>query len=93
MISRQRQRRIRHRTAVIYQIRSAGREHGVSIPLGYRALKKALPDIPEDADDELTPIARELIAERAEELRQLEARLGRNGTCQDIRNTSATISK
>jgi transposase len=75
MISRQRQRWIRHRTAVVNQIRSTGREYGVSIPLGYRALKKALPDVLEDGDNELTPIARELIAEWAEELRQLDDKI------------------
>jgi hypothetical protein len=55
MISRQRQRWIRHRTAVVNQIRSTVREYGVSIPLGYRALKQALPEVLEDADNELNP--------------------------------------
>ena len=75
MISRQRQRWIRHRTAVVNQIRAAAREYGVTLPLGYRALKKALPEVLEDGDNELTAIARELIAEWSDELRQLDAKI------------------
>lgn len=75
MISRQRQRWIRHRTAVVNQIRATGREYGVTIPVGYRTLRKALPEVLEDADNGLSSIARELIAEWADELRQLDAKI------------------
>lgn len=45
------------------------------MPVGYRALKKALPEVLEDADNGLSPIARELIAEWADELRQLDDKI------------------
>lgn len=75
MISRQRQHWIRHRTAVINQIRATGREYGVIMPAGYQALRKALPDILEDAENELSAIARGLINEWADELRQLDDKI------------------
>lgn len=75
MISRQRQRWIRHRTAVANQIRATAREYGVIMPVGYRALKNALPSVLEDAENELTIIARELIAEWMDELRQLDTKI------------------
>jgi transposase len=75
MISHQRQRWIRQRTAVVNQIRATAREYGVTMPLGYRALNKALPEVLEDGDNGLTAIARELIAEWSDELRQLDAKV------------------
>lgn len=47
----------------------------MTIPVGYRALRKALPEVLEEADNGLSAIARELIAEWADELRQLDAKI------------------
>jgi transposase len=80
LVSRQRQRWIRHRTAVINQVRAAAREYGVYLPVGYKALRRALPEVLEDAGNELSAISRELIREWAEELRELDAKIKRSET-------------
>lgn len=68
--------RVRHRlsknmTAMANQIRGIGREYGVVLPLGIPTLKRELPDVLEDADNALSPVARRLLAQLLEELLRL----------------------
>lgn len=77
LISRQRQRWIRQRTATVNQIRAAAREYGVILPAGYKALRRELPEILEDTNNELSVVARQLIDEWTEELRELDEKIKR----------------
>lgn len=74
---RQRERLKKERTALVNQVRGLLGEYGVIINKGIPAVRKALPDILEDADNGLTPYARELFAELLEELRVLDERFKR----------------
>jgi transposase len=71
---RQRERIKGERTALVNQIRGLLAEYGVVIPQGVKAVRKALPEILEDAENGLTPLTRELFAELQEELRAIEQR-------------------
>lgn len=70
-IHRIRERRVKERTALLNQIRGLLAEHGVVIPLKRNAVSQALPRILEDADNGLTALAREFVADLYEELRML----------------------
>lgn len=65
-------RRVRQRTALINQIRGFLGEYGVVVNRGKERLWHALPELLEDADNGLTPSARELIAELQREWGELE---------------------
>jgi len=65
---RHRQRAIKHKTSVANQIRAVAREYGVCFSTGLNALRSQLPEALEDADNELTPTARYILAELYNEL-------------------------
>lgn len=71
LLHRIRQRHIRNSTALANQIRGIAREYGVFFPVGILALKNALPLALEDADNTLTPTAREMLAELYLELQHM----------------------
>ncbi|MCK5922357.1 MAG: IS110 family transposase [Methylococcales bacterium] len=73
-VHRQRERIKKARTALSNQIRGLLAEYGLVIHQGISAVRKSLPDILEDADNGLTPYARELFAELLEELQLLDER-------------------
>lgn len=75
LLCRSRDRLVRRRTATANQIRGLAREYGVFFPLGYRSLLQALPAVMEDGDNELTTIARQVLAGLLDELRQLCERI------------------
>ena len=70
----QRERIKKERTALVNQVRGLLAEYGVVIKLGVGAVRTALPEILEDADNGLTALARALFAELLEELRLVEQR-------------------
>jgi transposase len=72
MMHRIRQRRVQRRTALSNQIRGLLLEYGVSIPVGVCRLRRQIPTILEDASNELSDLARELLAELRYELLALE---------------------
>lgn len=74
---RQRERIKKERTALGNQIRGLLAEYGLVVNKGIPAVRKALPLILEDAENGLTPLARELFAELLEELRELDQRFER----------------
>lgn len=80
LLNRERQRWIQHRTALVNRIRATAREYGVIMPQGIKALRRALPEVLEDADNELSDVARRLLAERADELRELDDKIERAST-------------
>jgi len=74
-LHRIRSRLIKQRTALGNQIRGLLSEYGICIPQSLRALRIKLPEILEDATNELTMITREVIAELKEELIDLDKRI------------------
>jgi transposase len=61
-IHRIRERLVSQRTAVCNQIRGLLAEYGIVLPQAVARLRRALPEVLEDADNELTVRGRELIA-------------------------------
>ena len=61
-------------TAIGNQIRGIAREYGVEFQPGIHALIKQLPEVLEDAENDLTPVIRQLISEQLEQLRHLRQR-------------------
>jgi transposase len=70
-----RQRLIVQRTALSNQMRGILGEYGVCLAQGISRLKKELPRILEDGENELTAQTREIISELQEEFLLLEARI------------------
>ena len=67
-VHRIRERLVKTRTALLNQIRGLLAEYGLVIPLKRNAVSQALPRILEDADNGLTTLAREFVADLYEEL-------------------------
>lgn len=74
-LHRVRLRLIRERTALVNQTRGLLREYGVFLPVGIRPLRMQLPQVLEDGDNELTALTREIIADQAQRLRELDHRI------------------
>jgi transposase len=70
-----RQRRVRNRTSLINQIRGLLLEFGIPVPRGICRARRQLPEILEDATNELTTVGRALIAELRDELLLLERQI------------------
>lgn len=71
LLHRVREGQTRRITALANQIRAIAREYGVPLPVGLKALVNALPDVLEDAENPLSPVARQLMAELADALAEL----------------------
>ena len=71
---RQRERIKKERTALVNQIRGLLAEYGIVIKKGATAVRKELPRILEEAENDLTFLSRELFAELLDELRTIDAR-------------------
>jgi len=76
-IHRLRSRLVKERTALVNQIRGLLAERGIVIAQGITRLRKQLPVIVEDRENELTPVSRGVIRELAEELGMLDERVTR----------------
>ncbi len=74
-LHRVRMRLLRERTALVNQTRGLLREYGVFLPVGIRAFRSKLPEVLEDANNELTTLAREIIADQARRLHELDERI------------------
>jgi transposase len=64
LLHRLRQRQVQHSTALANQIRSLGREYGVLLPNGIHALIEQLPEVLEEGDNLLSPVARYALADQ-----------------------------
>ena len=62
-LHRARQRLVGHRTAVVNQIRGLLLDRGIAFPKSITRARRMIPDILADAENELTDLAREAIAE------------------------------
>jgi len=70
-LHRAREQAVKNRTAQANQIRGLLMEYGIVLGKGIAKLRKALPDILEDADNELTPLFREILCGLSDGLRRL----------------------
>ena len=75
LLHRIRERRVKFRTAVINQTRGLLAEYGISIAQGANQVRKAVPDILEDADNKLTVLSRRHIASLYDELIELDKQI------------------
>ncbi|MEJ2753981.1 MAG: IS110 family transposase, partial [Chloroflexota bacterium] len=74
-LHRVRQRLIGQRTALINQIRGLLAEYGIVVARQPASLRRRLPEILEDAENDLSGQARALFAQLYDELRQLQRRI------------------
>ncbi len=74
-IHRIRERLVKERTALINQTRGLLREYGVFLPLGRYAFRSRISGVLENAENELSTLARELIADQVAQLHELEQRI------------------
>jgi transposase len=74
-LHRVRARLVRHRTAVINQIRALLLERGIAVRQGYQHLRAALPDILGRESERLSPRMIRMIADLSGDWRQLDERL------------------
>jgi transposase len=72
-----RQLLVRQRVALSNHMRGVLCEYGIAVPQGVKVLSRCLPELLEDADNELPMLARHLLAELKAEHDQLMARIGR----------------
>lgn len=74
-VHRIRSRLIGTRTALVNQIRGLLAEYGIIVAQGVNKIRKALPEILEDAENELTMLGRQLFSELSEELREQDEKI------------------
>lgn len=74
-LHRMRARLVRHRTAVINQIRAFLLERGIAVRQGYRHLRQTLPDILGAETEKLSSIMMHILEELTEDWRRLDARI------------------
>lgn len=74
-LHRVRDRLVRQQTQIITQTRSLCWEFGITMPTGVPTFCRDLPDVLEDAENELTPRMRRLIAALWDEFRDVQHRL------------------
>ena len=72
LIHRVRQELVGKRTALVNQIRGLLSERGIIIHQGINQVRKQLPSILEDAENDLTPLSREVFAEQYQKLTVLD---------------------
>jgi len=75
LLGRIRERLVSQRTALINQVRGLAREYGVNFPKTRQSLLSTLPEALADAENELTHVAREALAELCEQIRHTSAQL------------------
>jgi transposase len=79
MLHRIRSGLVKERTALANRIRGLLGEYGIVVAKGLAALRRQLPDILEDADNNLTMIARQLFADLQEQLVEVGKRANEYG--------------
>lgn len=74
-LHRARQRMVNHRTAVVSQLRGLLLDRGFAMAKSITRARRLIPDVLADLDNELTPMARETIAELYDLFRDLDRRI------------------
>lgn len=72
VVHRVRERLAHERTALVNQTRGILREYGIFIPVGINPFRKQIPEVLEDAQNELTPLTRAIIADQYTSLHELD---------------------
>lgn len=75
LIHRVRSRLVSKRTSLSNQIRGLLAEYGIVIPEGIRYVRQHLPQIFEEAENELSPIARQVFRQQYDELVEMDQRV------------------
>jgi len=75
-LHRVRQSLVKSRTALSNQIRGLLAEYGLVISRGLSQVRKRVPEILEDADNDLSPLFRQLLARQLEFFRELDVQIG-----------------
>ena len=76
-----RSRLVANGTQVVNQARGFLLERGIAVPQGKHKFAERLPEILEDADNELSDVMRELLADMLAEWRELECKIGEINRC------------
>ena len=74
-VHRMRQLLVQQRTALVNQARGLLKEYGVVIPAGIRQFRYALPGVLEDAENELTDLTRQLMADLHQRLLEIDRQI------------------
>lgn len=74
-IHRVRERFITERTATVNQMRALLLEYGITVPVGRKVFERTLPDILEDAENELNDVIRSLIMRLRERWQYLDVQI------------------
>lgn len=88
LVHRVRSRLVSKRTSLSNQIRGLLAEYGIVIPEGIRNVRKQLPEILEDAENDLSAIARQVFNQQYEELVEIDQRV--NTLTKQLTNISNT---
>jgi transposase len=75
LIHRVRSRLLKQRTSLVNQIRGLLGEYGLIIPLSVAAVRKKVPEFLEDAENELTPLAREIFSDLYDQLKAFDVQI------------------
>lgn len=75
MLGKLREQRVAQRTALINQARGHAREYGVNLSTGRLTFMREFPLAIADADNGLTPVAREALAQLHDEIAQADTRI------------------
>lgn len=71
-VHRLRERRIQDRTALCNQLRGLLAEYGLTLPTGINVLRRRLPELMEDAENGLSTLFRQLLAQCYQQLREID---------------------
>jgi transposase len=74
-VHRVRSRLVQEKTALVNQLRGLLAEYGIVIPKGINKIRKALPEILEDAENELSHAGRRIFSDLYEEIGEKEKRI------------------
>ena len=93
-LHRARQRMVNHRTAVVSQIRGLLLDRGFAIAKSITCARRLIPDILADFNNELTPMARDAIAELYDLFRDLDQRIASfDRRIEEVFRNSATCQR
>lgn len=74
-IQRMRKQAVQNRTSLCNQTHGLVGEYGLVLPKGINALRKAIPDVLEDAENGLTDLFRQLLRQRLDQLIELDVHI------------------
>jgi len=74
-LHRMRSQCLRDRTALVNSTRGLLSEYGIVVPKGIASLRKSIPELLEDADNGLSILFRRLLAQRYDQLKELDSHI------------------